>query len=93
MPEVSHVTWIPVMTVYLLCREDDLMREVSMIPVMTVYLLCREEGFTREVSHMRKSNSRTQGHARINAPLFIYLINIFKQGRRYRQNHCFTMLP
>ena len=25
--------------------------------------------------------------------LFIYLLNIFKQGRTYRQNHCFTMLP
>ena len=24
---------------------------------------------------------------------FIYLLNIFKQGRTYRQNHCFTMLP
>ena len=25
--------------------------------------------------------------------LFIYLLNIFKQGRTYRRNHCFTMLP
>ena len=25
--------------------------------------------------------------------LFIYLLNIFKQGRTFRQNHCFTMLP
>ena len=23
----------------------------------------------------------------------IYLLNIFKQGRTYRRNHCFTMLP
>ena len=25
--------------------------------------------------------------------LFIYLLNIFKQGRTFRQKHCFTMLP
>ena len=25
--------------------------------------------------------------------LFIYLLNIFEQGRTHRQNHCFTMLP
>ena len=25
--------------------------------------------------------------------LCIYLLNIFIQGRTYRQNHCFTMLP
>ena len=25
--------------------------------------------------------------------LFTYLLNIFKQGRTYGQDHCFTMLP
>ena len=45
------------------------------------------------IKHMSKKSPNFAAYTYLFIYLFIYLLNIFKQGRTFRQKHCFTMLP
>ena len=55
--------------------------------------ICHESSLTVGIDLIFDQCSGVVDGTRYIFYLFIYLLNIFKQGRIFRQNHCFTMVP
>ena len=75
---------------------EPLFEQTNILKVSDIYTLNEMKLYYKLINKQLPQyfNSFTcEANSDIHGYLFIYLLNIFKQGRTYRRNHCFTMLP